>query len=86
MEQIHRNSLFADISRSSGGKERTGGIYGRPVAIPTVVITCSSGFPAAVGNAAGLGVLAMAVSFVIVPIVSSFTKKFDSEFIDTVFK
>ena len=56
------------------------------VAIPTVVITCSSGFPAAVGNAAGLGVLAMAVSFVIVPIVSSFTKKFDSEFIDTVFK
>ena len=56
------------------------------VAIPTVVITCSSGFPAAVGNAAGLGVLAMAVSFVIVPTVSSFTKKFDSEFIDTVFK
>jgi len=33
-----------------------------------------------------LGVLAMAVSFVIVPTVSSFTGKFDSEFTDKVFR
>lgn len=56
------------------------------VAVPTVVITVTSGFSAAVGFAPQMGVAAMAVSLITVPLVSSFTKKFSQEHINYVFK
>lgn len=48
--------------------------------------TISVGFEAAKGMAPVFGVTAMAVSFIIVPIVSSFTKKFSRKHIESVFK
>jgi Na+/proline symporter len=56
------------------------------VAIPTVIITVSSGFSAAVSKAPEMGVFAMLVSIVTVPIVSLFTKKYPDEHINKIFK
>lgn len=55
------------------------------VAIPTLILSISSGFSSAVSLSPVLGVSAMAVSATVTPLVSIFTKKFDSEFIDRVF-
>ena len=55
------------------------------IAIPTVVISITDGFATASGQAATMGVIAMAVSLVVVPIVSKFTPKFDDKHIDKVF-
>lgn len=56
------------------------------VAIPTIITTITQGFSAAVGFAPQMGVAAMAVSFITVPIVSLFTKKYSQEHIDYVFE
>lgn len=56
------------------------------VLIPTVVISITKGFAAATSNAATMGVCAMAVSLIIVPVVSAFTKKYDEEHINKIFK
>lgn len=56
------------------------------VAIPTVILSTSAGFPAAAAKAPEMGVSAMAVSLIIVPVVSLFTKKFNKEQIDSVFE
>lgn len=56
------------------------------VGIPTLVITASNGFSAAVSKAPEMGVAAMAVSIVAVPVVSLFTKKFDKQFTEEIFK
>lgn len=56
------------------------------VGIPTVVMSLTNGFASAAAIAPELGVLAMAVSIVIVPVVSAFTKKFDTQYLNTVFK
>lgn len=56
------------------------------VGIPTVVMSLTNGFASAAAIAPELGVLAMAVSIVIVPVVSAFTKKFDAQYLNTVFK
>lgn len=56
------------------------------VLCPTVITTLRSGFAAAAANAATLGVYAMAASLIAVPVVSCFTKKYDSEHIAAVFK
>ena len=55
------------------------------VGIPTLVISLSSGFPAAAAKAPEMGVSAMALSIVVVPVVSGFTKKFDEKHITSVF-
>lgn len=55
------------------------------VAIPTIILTASAGFKAAAGKSPEMGVAAMAVSIIAVPLVSLFTKKFDKEHIDKVF-
>ena len=56
------------------------------VAIPTIITTITQDFSAAVGFAPQMGVAAMAVSFITVPIVSIFTKKYSQEHIDYVFE
>ncbi|UKI34983.1 MAG: hypothetical protein L6V93_11930 [Clostridiales bacterium] len=43
------------------------------------------GFAAAASISQDLGVIAMAISFVVTPLVSLFTKKIDTEYIDSVF-
>ena len=55
------------------------------VGIPTLMISLSSGFPAAAAKAPEMGVSAMALSIVVVPVVSAFTKKFDEKHIASVF-
>lgn len=55
------------------------------VGIPTLVISIGQGFPAAAALAPQMGVAAMAVSAIIVPIVSLFTKKFTLDEISDVF-
>ncbi len=55
------------------------------VLIPTVVISAASGFEAASALAPEMGVAAMAVSLIAVPVVSLFTKQFDKKHIDAVF-
>lgn len=50
-----------------------------------VIFSITNGFEAAKGFAPEFGVAAMAVSLIVVPIVSKFTKKFDQSFIDGVF-
>ncbi len=56
------------------------------VAIPTIVLAISGGsINAAAAKAPEMGVCAMAVSLIVVPIVSAFTKKFDDKFLDGVF-
>lgn len=56
------------------------------VLIPTVIMSITQGFKVASSNAPTLGVAAMAVSLIVVPIVSSFTKKYDAEHINKIFK
>lgn len=57
------------------------------VALPTVIIAVHAGaISAAAKVAPELGVSAMAVSFAVVPIVSAFTKKYDTKFLNKVFK
>ena len=56
------------------------------VAVPTLIITVMSGFSAAVSYAPQMGVAAMAVSLITVPLVSIFTKKYPAEHIDYVFE
>lgn len=56
------------------------------VAVPTLIMTCTSGFKAAASHAPEMGVAAMAVSVIVVPIVSAFTKKFDEKHLEKVFK
>ena len=56
------------------------------VGLPTLIMTISSGFQSAAAKAPELGVTAMAVSIIIVPLVSCFTKKFDEKHLKSVFK
>ncbi len=56
------------------------------VAVPTLILTLREGFPAAVSIAPQLGVAAMAVSLVTVPLVSVFTKRFPQGHCNTVFQ
>jgi len=56
------------------------------VLIPTIYITITSGFKEATANAPTMGVAAMIVSLIIVPVVSSFTKKYDQEHINKIYK
>ena len=51
-----------------------------------IVVTASSGFDAATANSPLIGVLAMVVSIVIVPVVSAFTKRMDDAYLLTVFQ
>lgn len=55
------------------------------VVIPTVVTTINSGWASAAGNAPTLGVTSMAVSLVVVPVFSLFTRKFSDEHLQSVF-
>ena len=55
------------------------------VGISTLVITINSGFAAAASKSPEMGVAAMAVSVVIVPLVSAFTKVEDSKKIEEIF-
>lgn len=57
------------------------------VGIPTLVISLSGGgFKAAVSHSPEMGVAAMAVSMIVVPLVSLFTKKFDEAHINSIFE
>ena len=56
------------------------------VGIPTLVITLNSGFSAAAKCSPEMGVSAMAVSLVIVPLVSAFTKNRDTQRIEEIFE
>jgi len=55
------------------------------VAIPTVIMSLTTGFSSAAGCSPQMGVAAMAVSIVVVPVVSIFTKKFDEKHLESVF-
>ncbi len=55
------------------------------IAIPTIIMSATIGFKAASGYSPQMGVAAMAVSIIIVPVVSSFTKKFDEKHLEKVF-
>jgi len=55
------------------------------VGISTLVITLNSGFSVAAAKSPEMGVAAMAISFVIVPLVSAFTKNKDSKRIEEIF-
>jgi len=55
------------------------------VAVPTLVISLRNDFPSAAKLAPELGVFAMTVSMVVVPVVSLFTKKFDNKFLNKIF-
>lgn len=55
------------------------------VAVTTAVITANSGFSAAASYAPEMGVAAMAVSMIAVPVVSLFTKKPDSNIVEKAF-
>jgi len=55
------------------------------VGISTLVISLNSGFPAAAAKSPEMGVAAMAVSMVIVPLVSAITKNKDTERIEEIF-
>ena len=55
------------------------------VGISTLVITLNSGFGAAAAKSPEMGVAAMAVSFVIVPLVSAFTKNKDEDRVEEIF-
>ncbi len=56
------------------------------VALPTVAITATSGFSAAVSKSPELGVLAMAVSLIVVPVVSWFSKPIPRETLEKIYK
>ena len=51
----------------------------------TLVISLTSGFSAAAAKSPEMGVIAMAVSLVVVPVVSAFTKEKDSERVEEIF-
>lgn len=55
------------------------------IAIPTIIMSATIGFKAASGYSPQMGVAAMAVSIIIVPVVSGFTKKFDEKHLEKVF-
>lgn len=55
------------------------------VGISTLVITLNSGFAAAAAKSPEMGVSAMAVSMIIVPLVSAFTKNKDTERVEEIF-
>ncbi len=55
------------------------------VGISTLVISFNSGFSAAAAKSPEMGVAAMAVSLIIVPLVSAFTKNKDSERVEKIF-
>ena len=55
------------------------------VGVSTLVISLNSGFAAAAAKSPEMGVSAMAVSFIIVPLVSTFTKNKDEERIEEIF-
>ena len=55
------------------------------VGVSTLVISLNSGFGAAASKSPEMGVAAMAVSLVIVPLVSAFTKNKDSERVEEIF-
>lgn len=55
------------------------------IAIPTIIMSATIGFKAASSYSPQMGVAAMAVSSIIVPVVSSFTKKFDEKHLEKVF-
>lgn len=55
------------------------------VAVPTAYIAAGSGFKAAASFAPEMGVAAMAVSLIAVPLVSAFTAKLDKSFTDKLF-
>ena len=52
----------------------------------TLVISLNSGFSAAAAKSPEMGVCAMAVSLVVVPLVSAFTKNPDTERVDEIFE
>ncbi|MBQ6901543.1 MAG: sodium:solute symporter, partial [Oscillospiraceae bacterium] len=56
------------------------------VGISTLVITLDSGFAAAAAKSPEMGVSAMAVSMILVPVVSAFTKNRDEERINKIFE
>jgi Na+/pantothenate symporter len=56
------------------------------VSISTLVISLNSGFSAAAAKSPEMGVAAMAISMIVVPVVSLFTKKFDQEHIHSIFE
>ena len=55
------------------------------VGISTLVITLNSGFGVAAAKSPEMGVSAMAVSMIIVPLVSAFTKNKDKERVEEIF-
>ena len=55
------------------------------VGVATLVITLTSGFSAAAALSPEMGVCAMAVSLVVVPVVSALTKKPRKESVDEIF-
>ena len=55
------------------------------VAIPTLIMTLTTGFSSAAAKSPEMGVIAMAVSFVVVPLVSLMTKKPDPAHVEEVF-
>ena len=56
------------------------------VAVTTIILTCGADFKTAASKAPEMGCAAMAVSLIVVPVVSAFTPKFAKEHIDRVFK
>ncbi len=56
------------------------------VAVPTIIMSILYGFDTASSYSPQMGVAAMAVSIIIVPIVSGFTKRFETKHIESVFK
>jgi Na+/proline symporter len=56
------------------------------VGISTLVITLDSNFASAAAKSPEMGVFAMAVSFIVVPIVSAFTKNKDSQRVEEIFE
>jgi Na+/proline symporter len=56
------------------------------VGITTLIITLTQGFPAAAAKSPEMGVAAMAVSLVVVPLVSAFTKKRDEQRVAEIFE
>ncbi len=55
------------------------------VGVSTLIISLTSGFSTAAANSPQMGVAAMAVSMIVVPVVSLFTKKLDSEHVEKCF-
>jgi Na+/proline symporter len=56
------------------------------IGVSTLVITFNSGFSSAAARSPEMGVCAMAVSFIVVPIVSAFTKNKDSQRVEAIFE